>query len=193
MDNRYVERRAHIEKRFIKENLIGNEKKVDISPSGKFSIEIQYYSTGEGTWNYSRGIIKECENNDIIADIKRNYSSFWHAWIDHDDGNEYLLCGEDYQGYSAINLNSGEHHIHFPESAYNGGGFCWVDAYPSPSGNKIAVYGCYWAAPFEIVIYDFNIPQDLPFTELHRESDIYDFDEWVDDEEFLIQKSIEID
>lgn len=100
MTEDYRERRKAIERFFIEENVVAGSDKTAVSPFGKYEIEIRRYSTGPNSWNYSRGIVRRLSDNKIIADIKRNYGHFWHAWVHHINGNEYLLCGEDYQGYS---------------------------------------------------------------------------------------------
>jgi hypothetical protein len=93
---------------------------VSDSPSGTFRLETCRYSTGPKTWNYSRGIVKRIADDTIIVDVKRNFGPFWHTWVGHADGNEYLLCGEDYQGYSIVNLTAGTCKTFFPEEG--GGG-----------------------------------------------------------------------
>lgn len=113
-----------------------------------------------------------------MADIKRNFDNFSHAWVAHPDGNEYLLCGEDYQGYTVIGLRSGEMVVHFPPEAFKGGGFCWADALPSPDGLTLAVFGCFWACPYELVFFDFSNPMQLPLTGLARISDCDDTVGW---------------
>lgn len=87
-----------------------------------------------------------------------------------------MLCGEDYQGYSVIQCKSGRVEIYFPDEGFDGGGFCWAAVHPSPDGLTLAVEGCYWACPYEIVFYDFTDPMVLPLKELAR---IDDFDEVI--------------
>jgi hypothetical protein len=57
---------------------------------------------------------------------------------------------------------------HLPESAQSGVGFCWAAHYPSLDRRFLAVDGCYWACPYELVIYDFTQPMELPYPELYR-------------------------
>lgn len=47
-------------------------------------------------------------------------------------------------------------------------GFIWVEYFPSPTGQRLAVIRCYWACPSEVVVYDFTSPMNLPLTELAR-------------------------
>lgn len=119
----------------------------------------------------------------VVADVKRNYGIFWFAWVQRGD-REYLLCGEDYQGYNVIDLNFGPNVLTFPHEAYKGMGFCWTAAYPSPTGDTIAVEGCYWACPYELVFYDFTNPSRSPLPELFRVEDLERAEGWVSDHEF---------
>jgi hypothetical protein len=131
-------------------------------------LRIDRYRRGPDKWDYSRGIVRRLADGAVVADIKRNYSDFWHAWVQHPNGCEYLLCGEDYQGYSIINLTKNTVSTYLPPEALKGHGFCWTSVYPSPDGLILAVYGCYWAQPYEAVLYDFSNPGVLPLPELHR-------------------------
>jgi hypothetical protein len=151
------------------------------SEDGLYKIQIFGYGMGEGYWDFTQGIVSEVKTGKIIADVKRNYSDFWYRFIVHPNGNEYLLCGEDYQGYTVINCNTGKRYDYLPPEAAKGWGFCWTAAEPIDDGNKIEVYGCFWGAPFEYVIYDFSNPESLPYPELSRRTDDYDYEE--DDEE----------
>lgn len=147
-----------------------------ISPSGKYKLTISYYAQGEGYWDFTRGVVVDISSGKIIADVKRNYSDFWHCFVVHPNGYEYLLCGENYQGYSIINCDTGKRVDYLPEEAKKGWGFCWIDCQSIEGGYKLDVEGCYWGAPYEKVIYDFSHPEELPYPELSR-------DYVVDDEE----------
>jgi hypothetical protein len=186
MDKRYKQRRKGIEKYFIKSNRLADTTKVIISPSGKYELTIEEYKTRDGGgWNYSRGIVRRVSSNVIIADVKRNYGHFWYCWHVHNNSCEYLLCGEDYQGYTVVNLSSGDIHIYFPEAGYKGSGFCWTAAYPSPDSTIIAVDGCYWAGPYEIVFFDFSSPDKVPYLELARFDPVIKVKGWKDNETFV--------
>jgi hypothetical protein len=193
VDERYRERRRTIESFFSLENRVPDSVQVSDSPSGTFRLETCHYSTGQKTWNYSRGIVKRIDDDTIIADVKRNFGHFWHTWVGHADGNEYLLCGEDYQGYSIVNLTAGTCKTFFPEEGYKGRGFCWTAAYPSPDTFVLAVDGCYWACPYDVVFYDFRKPEDLPLGELLRVSNVVDRCEgWTDNETFVLTREVEV-
>lgn len=174
----YRERRDLIESAFAEMSPVEGSTQIHASPTGLYSLEVSAYTSGPGTWNYSRGVVRRTSDLAVVADIKRNYGSFWFAWVSHKNGNEYLLCGEDYQGYNVVELHSGRNHFHFPDEAFNGNGFCWAVVHPSPDGLTLAVDGCYWACPYELVFFDFSNPMDVPLSELARIDDFEDTAGW---------------
>ncbi len=102
--------------------------------------------------------------------------------MQHPDGQEFLLCGEDYQGYNVIDLERGENKVFFPAEGFDGHGFCWTQVHPSPDGLVLAVEGCYWACPYALVLYDFCNPSKLPLPELARLEEYYDVIGWRDND-----------
>ena len=158
MDINYEKYRKEIEQYFLEKNLVEGSIEEFKSPSGCYVLTAEEYTTRENAWSYTRGIVKKADTGNLIADVKRNYSHFWHSWVQHSNGCEYLLCGEDYQGQTVINLTKGTVVNYYPEEGHNGVGFCWVDAYASPDSQYLAVEGCIWACPYEIVFFDFTEP-----------------------------------
>lgn len=128
----------------------------------------------------------------MVADIKRNYGAFWHAWVPHPNGNEYLLCGENYQGYTIINLTQETTVSYLPPEARKGFGFCWAAVYPSPDGATLAVDGCVWACPYELRVYDFADPTVLPFPELARFDGLENVIGWESDETIAFEVGYDV-
>ncbi|MGH1539535.1 MAG: hypothetical protein ACRBHB_03850 [Arenicella sp.] len=190
MSSKYKERREEIEQFFEAADVVADSAEEYTSPSEHYKLRIVEYSKGPGTWSYSRGKVYDLNNN-LLADIKRNYGVFWHCWFQHPNGCEYLLCGEDYQGYTFVNLTKGTVQTYFPERAYNGSGFCWAKVFPSEDGKLLAVDGCYWACPYELVLYDFSDPETLPLNELLRVEDLIDSVGWKNDNTFIMTREIE--
>jgi hypothetical protein len=155
-----------VEAAFGEENRLPDAPDIVVSPSGRYRLEVSEYDAGPGAWTYSRGIVTQIDSSVVIAEVKRNYGHFPYVWIDHPDGNEYMLCGEDYQGYTVINLTQGVIQTYMPEEAQTGEGFCWVVMHPAPDGRTLAVEGCFWGAPFEIHFFDFSTPAHFPLAEL---------------------------
>jgi len=136
-----------------------------LSPDGRYKLVITSHPTSPGSWAYSKGTVYDLEKSDTepIAVIRRNYGHFWYSWMTHSaNGKQYLWCGENYQGYTCVDLEEGTVRNHLPSEAGMGSGFCWVDVEPSPDGKYLAVYGCYWACPYEVQVYEFVDPDAWP-------------------------------
>jgi hypothetical protein len=187
--DKYEKYRKELDKYFKKPG-----KDIEVSEFEGFRLAVSNFETSEGCWNYTRGLVTRISDGAIVADIKRNYSTFWHTWVSHPNGKKYMLCGEDYQGYSIVNLTDGTYKVHFPEEGYKGCGFCWVDAYPSPSGKLLAVDGCIWACPFEIQILDFSDPDTLPYKLVANidEGFFGGVKSWQDEDNLLITTEVDI-
>jgi hypothetical protein len=155
----YRARRAEIEAEFAQMVPVEGSLEMHSSPSGRYVLETLRYAADEQGRRYARGTVRRLEDDAPVADIERNIGGFLHAWVQHPDGLESLLCGEDYQGYTVVCLDTAEARVHFPPEAFGGHGFCWAAIHPSPDGSILAVEGCYWACPYELVMYDFSDPR----------------------------------
>lgn len=164
--------RARMEQYFVPEHLTTTQ--VHYDPSGRYELRIETYQTGKHTWSYTRGVVVDTATQQLVADIKRNYSHFWHAWYPHPNGNLYLLCGEDYQGYTVVNVTAGTIKTFLPKAANEGVGFCWTDCEPDLEEQTLRVEGCFWGGPYERVVFDFRTPETLPLPELERSDLEYD-------------------
>lgn len=189
---RYLEHREDIEAVFTDDNLSSEPPKRIMLGEDKYQLDISLYNTKQGCWPYTRGVVRG-RDGEVIADVKRNYSDFWHCYVEgHPKGNDYLICGEDYQGQTVVNLTTKDVITNFPDDGYDGIGFCWTYAAVSPDKRTLAVYGCYWACPFEIVLFDFTDPDLLPYREIGRYSEMfYDFKGWKDDDTLLLTRDVD--
>jgi hypothetical protein len=153
-----------------------------VSPSQKYFLALSRCETKPGCWSYSRGVVTDTSDK-VIADIKRNYARFPFLWVAHPNGCEYLVCGEDYQGYTIVNVTKGTSQTYVPEGWLKGVGFCWADHKFDAEKVQLIVDGCFWAAPYEIVTYDFSNPDVIPLPELKREDASYEDDDADDDDD----------
>lgn len=184
MNDRYRQQRVEIESLFREATPDPSTRVTSLSPSECYQIEVVECAIRGESWLYSRGTVVRLADGAVIADIKRNYSQFWSTWVQHANGSEYLLCGEDYQGQTVVNLNTQVTHSYFPEEGYSGAGFCWTAAYPSPNSQLLAVDGCYWGCPYELVVFDFSNPDQLPYPEIARLPALWEWKGWIDSESF---------
>jgi hypothetical protein len=91
MNARYRKLREEVEEVFARSTRLEDSIETHASPSGKYTLETASYTTGKDTWNYARGRVTRNADGAQIADIRRNYGVFWHAWVAHPNGFEYLL------------------------------------------------------------------------------------------------------
>lgn len=145
-------------KYFIPKNADLANQREHISPSGQFKLVITPYTTEKGSWNYTQGLVYKTGDSIPFAEVQRNYSCFPFCFIeDHPKGN-FLICGEDYQGQTVIDLNAGKRKDFLPDQAKLGAGFCWSSYEYYPDQKTLLVDGCIWACPYEYRFYDFSDP-----------------------------------
>ena len=166
---------------FVEANAKRSERKEHVSPSGQYKLVIMPFATRPGSWNYTQGLVYRMGEDKPVAEVQRNYCQFPYAWVEGHDKGDFLLCGEDYQGQTVINLKTGARRDTLPEDALEGFGFCWVRIHPSPTGKLLCVDGCFWGAPYELRFFDFAEPMCPPWPELSTPEQDKDFLEWLDD------------
>lgn len=120
------------------------------------------------------------KDGQVLAEVFRNYHSNMAEIFHHPNGNDYLFCGHDYQGYSIVNLTQQITGIYMHHGTEAGWGWCPVDvrSYDSDEDDEgknptLRVYGCYWGGPIETRVLDFKTPDVLPLPIL-EEWDEYD-------------------
>lgn len=147
------------------------EPKIIKSESGKYEFHLTYHTTGKNTWNLSKA--KVYVGDKPLTEVYRNYSSFPYLFIeDHPNGHDYLICGEDYQGQTVIELDTGRRREFLPKEAKEGFGFCWSSYEFHKATQILVVNGCYWACPYEFKFYDFADPMEKGWPLLETECSV---------------------
>lgn len=143
---------------FAPENAQVQYRKEELSPSGKYKLVTTPFSTKAGSWNYTQGLVFEIGNDQPIAEVRRNYSSFPFLFIEDHPLGAFLVCGEDYQGQTVIELDTGKRRDHLSKGTEDGAGFCWSVYEFDRATQMLLVEGCHWACPYEYRFYDFSDP-----------------------------------
>lgn len=144
---------------FAPENEIEGSRKEILSPSGKYKLMVSHFSTGPNTWSYSQGVVYRKDDDKPIATVQRNYGSFPNLFIEaHPNGHDYVVCGEDYQGATIIELDTGKRLDLMSDGSNKGVGFCWASYEYNAPNEVLIVCGCIWACPYEHRFYDFSDP-----------------------------------
>lgn len=151
----------------------GTNPKEHLSPSGKYKLVVTSHETSPGCWSYSKGKVFQADSDEPIAEVRRNYGAFPFLFLeDHMDGHEYLICGEDYQGQTFVQLDTGKLVSDRSFGAERGFGFCWASYRLLGDGKTLLVDGCYWACPYELKFFDVSDPMkgwpelELPYDDL---------------------------
>lgn len=149
-----------------------------LSPSGVYKLVVTAYATSPGCWGYTQGIVYKVGSDTPIAEIRRNYSSFPHLFIEgHPNGHSYLVGGEDYQGQTIVELDTGKKSDSMSRGANVGGGFCWAQTRFDAPSRMLVVAGCIWACPYEYRFFDFADPM-VGWPEIESEVWIEDDERW---------------
>lgn len=114
-----------------------------------------------------------------------NRGAFYTA-IAHRNGGTYLLFREDLYGYSVLDLASGARFRYWPLAVAEGGeDFIWTDVHYNPQAGLLAVGGCFWACPYDLLLLKWDEPMRLPAygVLLSRQLDGY-FDDYDGDVDF---------
>ena len=141
-------------------NRMKNKRREEMSPSGKYRLVLDYFTTGKGTWNYSQGTLYKVGQDIPVAVIQRNYGGFPYLFIEGHPKGDFFIGGEDYQGQTVIELNTGARRDLLPEEAKAGHGFCWASYKYNTDHQLLIVSGCFWACPYEVRLYDFSDPMN---------------------------------
>jgi hypothetical protein len=144
---------------FAEDKIDRSKAVVHKSPSGRYDLIVTPVSTRPGCGSYALGEV--FKGPCLLARVERNDSSFPFLFIEgHPDGHDYLICGEDYQGQTVIQLDTGERRDHLPPEAKKGWGFCWSGITFAKETKVLVVDGCVWACPYEYRLYDFSRPMN---------------------------------
>lgn len=110
----------------------------------------------------------ECELMDETKSVVYTWRNInddgeFYKIIEHSDGNLYLIFRIDLYGYSVLNLSTLRDFHYIPSGSFpEGETFIWTDVFYNRKNNMLAVSGCYWACPYEIMLLEFSHPLTEP-------------------------------
>lgn len=161
----YAERRKSVEAYFDGARCEPNTKLFLLHDGSTvpYTLEVNQFTTKPGCWGYAMGSVFMRGETTPLFKIKRNYPHFWYCFVPkHPSGDQFLLCGEDYQGMTVLNLTKRTERVYFPRAALRGVGWCATSGVPSNNGKTIALTGCIWGGPEDLRLLDFRDPLMLP-------------------------------
>ena len=180
--------RAEILQYFNPDNEIIGSGEILFSPSTNYKIHLRTYRQNDPdrNWEVTCVDIFTVPDNSLIFSFFVNEGTFFHSWVTK-NRNEYLLCAEDAcGGQTIINLTNKE----MSSFASGDDGLIWTKHLLSPDEKLLAVFGCGWASPFFITVYDFDSPLSLPLKVISQPNWTgYDMVEWVDNKSLQVKNS----
>lgn len=169
--------RADTLKYFDESALLPGTEETYFSPDNKYFFQSNYYRQTDKNRNWIVSKIQVFQNDtkEKIFEFIRNDDSLFHGWLTSDN-KSYLLLSEDLEGKSILDLSTRKLYSY----SFEDDKFIWCEYYPSPDGKRLAVIGCYWACPYELVVFDTSNPTSFPYKELYRQDTFQEKLEWLD-------------
>jgi hypothetical protein len=179
--NHIEKSRKSVVKYFNPSALVADSGQQFPSPYGKYLARTSIYaqSKPETNWGVARFEILESGKEKPIFDFISNYHTTFHQWL-LVGGREYFVCAEDiYGGQTIIDLDGRKIESFSPGKD----GFISTEYNPSPTSEMLTTFGCVWAHPYRIKLFDFRDPMKLPWPEISGRGlfkDNAEFVEWID-------------
>jgi hypothetical protein len=185
MHNQIQEVREEIKKYFSEKNKIADSERIIHSPKDKYRLLTEEYKQDVLDRNWTVIKVKVYEESQKIFEFITSNDIITCRWIVRDEV-DYLIYPEDLEGQSILDLTNKQ--IYSFTSHEDP--FIWINIIVSPDKKKLAVDGCYWACPYELVIYDITDLTTLPYPEIKRET-IYSNKEiigWQDNQTVILKE-----
>lgn len=171
--------RDEIQQYFDPDKIIVGHDYTSVSPNKKYRLESTEYRQTKPDLNWTVAKIKVFDNiNDAeLRTFYVNDGRFFYTWIEKDK-TDYLICPEDlYGGQTVLDLSNNKLSSYSPETD----GFIWTKYCLSPDKKTIGIIGCKWAWPYELRLYEFEKPLELPLIKIKTvimKEYLLDFFEW---------------
>lgn len=194
----YEERRSRVMKLISNGRPLKGKKEKRESPLGKYTIDLTLYRVEDlDRPFYSVVEIIKKSDGDRVGKIIRNEADFPFLFIeDHKDGKDYLICAEDYQGFTVINITDGKKYDYVAEKAKRGLSLRITDFFVSQNKENLAIEGHTKSRPMDVVetdeihFYRINDISKLPYQEVDKRI-TFAYDKvigWENNERFIVSR-----
>ena len=140
----YSQHRKKIMDHFKIAKPLSNRVKKYESPSGKYTVVVTpvefRFRNKKTKYIYTIGTVYQ--DGKMIFNVHRNAPDFPYLFVEnHEDGFDYLLCAEDNQARTVVQLNTSKARSFISEKSQRGIEFCWQKLHTSENAKVIAVEG----------------------------------------------------
>lgn len=177
MENKIIEARKDLDLYFDPSAAIPGSMQEFLSPSENYLAKAVKFTQTDPNRNWKITIyeIFETKTLECLFVIKVNYDVVFHNWFQV-NGNEYFVCAEDiYGGQTIVDLSNRKMQSYSPGFD----GFISTEYQLSPANDILATFGCFWAWPYRIKLFDFRTPMTLPWREIPSDAIFEDEEEFV--------------
>lgn len=124
------------------------------SPSGKYRLEALCSDKADQVWFALYGLNETTPFCGFHVEDSRGI----HAFVQVGEDEYFLAATEQCGGQSVVDLTRRKW-----ANAIDEGGFIGWEYFLSPDGKYLAVSGCFWACPWQIMVFDFSQPLSVPW------------------------------
>jgi len=168
------------------------------SPMGKYSLQLVPYVVKDRRCPFY-SVVEIIRNGDgeRMGKIIRNEADFPFLFVeDFLDGKDYLVCAEDYQGFTVICITDGKKWDYVAEKSKRDLSLRITDFHLSPSKKSLAIEGHIKSKPGDLVecdevhFFSLNEISKLPYKEIDKRiSFAYDkIIGWENDDRIIISR-----
>lgn len=191
----YEDRRGKVMQAISVGKPLKGKRETRKSPSEKYTLELLPYSVSDKKIPYYSVVeIVRTKDGERLGKVIRNEADFPFLFVEDYDGKDYLLCAEDYQGFTIINITEGKKYDYIAEKSKRDLALRISDFYLSPDRKTLAIEGHAKSKPNDIVeldeIHFYRITDltKLPYAEVDKRI-IFAYDKvigWDTSERFII-------
>ena len=182
--------------RYVLDEKYCTEKEEFVLPDG-YSIETALYQ--DSTQHAMNACLQKCilkKSGKTIYEYlcAYNHSTYFNDFILHSNGRRYLPFHVDLYGISYLDIDSLEAYHYIPQGYYHdfsypcGESFIVTDIHYDKNTDLIAYGGCYWGAPYSVMVGDFTNPLSFDpslfdigiIADPDRKGHSIDFKQWQD-------------
>ena len=193
----YEDRRSKVLQAVSLGKPLRGKKETRASPSGKYKLDLMPYSVKDMRCPFYCVVeISRTDDGDRVGKIIRNEADFPFLFIEDYDGKDYLLCAEDYQGFTLINITDGKKYDYIAEKSKRDLALRITDFYITPNKKSLAIEGYCRQKPTDLVemdeihFYKINDLTKFPYQEVDRRI-TFAYDKvigWESDDRFIISR-----
>jgi len=191
----YEERRNKVMQAVSLGKPLKGKKENRSSPSGKYTLELIPYSVKDMRCPFYCVVeIKRTVDGERMGKIIRNEADFPFIFIEDFNGKDFLMCAEDYQGFTLINITEGKKYDYILEKSKRDLALRITDFYVSPNKKTLAIEGHGKSKPSdvfaldEIHFYKIDDLTKLPYQEVDKRIS-FAYDKvigWESEDRFII-------